>query len=130
MENALIIFIKNPQLGKAKTRLAATLGKEKALEIYLFLLAHTRQVAEACNTEKHLYYSEFIDEQDDWSNNIFQKHLQDQNPDLGQKMNKAFSDLATFNKLNLGLVHLPKSNICAIFFCLFCVDFQEVLKKI
>ena len=27
-----------------------------------------------------------------------------------------FSDLATFNKLNLGLVHLPKSNICTVFF--------------
>ncbi|MFT5887194.1 MAG: rSAM/selenodomain-associated transferase 1 [Arcticibacterium sp.] len=94
MENALLIFIKNPQLGKAKTRLAATIGKEKALEVYLLLLDHTRKVAMTSDAQKHLYYSEFIDDQDDWSNDTFVKHLQDQNPDLGQKMYTAFSELA------------------------------------
>jgi len=94
LENALLIFIKNPQLGKAKTRLAATIGKEKALEIYLLLLDHTRKVARASDAQKHLYYNEFIDEQDDWSNDTFIKHLQDINPDLGQKMYTAFSELA------------------------------------
>ena len=52
---------------------------------------------------------------------------------LKKNFKKAFSDLTTFNKLNLGLVHLPKSNICTTYtysFCLSCVDFQEVLKKI
>jgi rSAM/selenodomain-associated transferase 1 len=94
LENALLIFIKNPQLGKAKTRLAATIGKEKALEVYLLLLDHTRKVAMTSDAQKHLYYSEFIDDQDDWSNDTFVKHLQDQNPDLGQKMYTAFSELA------------------------------------
>lgn len=81
-------------MGKAKTRLAATIGKEKALEVYLLLLDHTRKVAMTSDAQKHLYYSEFIDDQDDWSNDTFVKHLQDQNPDLGQKMYTAFSELA------------------------------------
>lgn len=34
MDNALIIFIKNPVLGKVKTRLAATVGDVKAFEVY------------------------------------------------------------------------------------------------
>ena len=41
-KNALLIFIKNPVLGKVKTRLAASIGNEKALKIYYRLLEHTR----------------------------------------------------------------------------------------
>jgi len=38
----VIVFVKNPELGKVKTRLAASVGDEKALEIYKELLGHTR----------------------------------------------------------------------------------------
>ncbi len=41
MSEALMIFVRNPELGKVRTRLAATTGQEKALEIYQGLLAHT-----------------------------------------------------------------------------------------
>jgi len=45
-ESALIIFQKKPELGKVKTRLANTIGDEKAVEVYRYLLDHThRQVA-------------------------------------------------------------------------------------
>ena len=37
MENALIVFIKYPEPGKAKTRLAKDIGDEKACEIYKLL---------------------------------------------------------------------------------------------
>ena len=40
-KNLLIIFTRNPELGKCKTRLAATVGNENALDIYKFLLQHT-----------------------------------------------------------------------------------------
>lgn len=93
MENALIIFIKNPELGKAKTRLAATLGNEKALEIYLKLLSHTRKIALETNAECHLFYSQFIDKKDDWDNKEFIKHLQTPNPNLGNKMLASFEHL-------------------------------------
>ena len=46
MKNALIIFIKNPALGKVKTRIARTAGDEKALDIYLELTKITRENAE------------------------------------------------------------------------------------
>ncbi|WP_341227588.1 TIGR04282 family arsenosugar biosynthesis glycosyltransferase [uncultured Arcticibacterium sp.] len=93
MENALLIFIKNPELGKAKTRLAATLGKEKALEIYLKLLAHTREIALKTKAERHLFYSQFIDKTDAWDNKKFIKHLQNPNPNLGNKMLASFEHL-------------------------------------
>ncbi|UBM60857.1 TIGR04282 family arsenosugar biosynthesis glycosyltransferase [Marinilongibacter aquaticus] len=97
LDKALLIFIKNPQLGKAKTRLAATVGDEKALEIYKHLLAHTRSVAQSVVSDRHLFYSQFVDQNDSWPSTYFQKHLQDPHPDLGTKMFAAFGYTLTKN---------------------------------
>ncbi|WP_435356450.1 TIGR04282 family arsenosugar biosynthesis glycosyltransferase [Emticicia sp. SJ17W-69] len=92
IQNALIIFIKNPQLGKVKTRLAATVGNEKALEIYQVLMSHTHRITNDLNIEKYLYYSDFIDHNDIWSNDNYHKYVQQQGQDLGLKMASAFRD--------------------------------------
>jgi uncharacterized protein len=91
LRSLLIIFYRNPQLGKVKTRLAATLGEEKALAIYLQLVAHTRSITAALPVEidKVVFYSDFVDTEDSWSNNHFKKHLQTGN-DLGERMRNAF----------------------------------------
>lgn len=89
-EKALIIFIKNPQLGKVKTRLAATIGNEKALKVYQHLLKHTRNITENLDAEKYVFYSDFIDETDEWKNKVYQKEKQNSDPDLGVKMASAF----------------------------------------
>jgi rSAM/selenodomain-associated transferase 1 len=88
-KNALIIFVKNPEKGKVKTRLAKTIGDEKALEAYQMMLAHTREIALQIDTERFLFYSQFVDEQDEWPNERFRKALQ-ANRDLGGKMSEAF----------------------------------------
>ena len=93
MKEALIIFIKNPEPGKVKTRLAATIWNEKALEIYHHLMRHTREVALQVEVDRHVFYSQFIDKDDYWSPLEFEKHLQDANPDLGQKMFSSFDRL-------------------------------------
>ncbi|WP_304233311.1 TIGR04282 family arsenosugar biosynthesis glycosyltransferase [Jiulongibacter sediminis] len=93
MKEALIIFIKNPELGKVKTRLASTIGDEKALEIYKLLMKHTREIAQNVAVDRHVFYSQFIDENDEWTNSDFYKHLQNQDPDLGLKMFSSFHDL-------------------------------------
>ncbi|MEM1328276.1 MAG: TIGR04282 family arsenosugar biosynthesis glycosyltransferase [Bacteroidota bacterium] len=94
--NALLIFIKNPQLGKAKTRIAQTVGDEKALEIYRELLMHTRQVTQQVDARRLLYYSQFVDHEDDWSNTHFQKKMQTAG-DLGNRMQAAFQTAFTKN---------------------------------
>lgn len=91
-KNAIIIFIKNPQLGKVKTRLAATLGNERALEIYHILMSHTEKVTSNLTVEKYLYYSNFVDENDIWNNDIYHKSLQLAGSDLGLKMAHAFRE--------------------------------------
>ena len=86
---ALLLFVRNPEKGKVKTRLAQDLGDDKALAIYLELLDITRAVAVAIPAERLLFYSNFIPENDDWPEAHFQKHLQS-NGDLGARMEAAF----------------------------------------
>lgn len=87
----LLIFIKNPQLGKVKTRIAETAGVERALQIYLELLRHTRALALGVDARRLLFYSDFIAETDDWHSNDFQKLIQ-KGDDLGERMQQAFQE--------------------------------------
>lgn len=92
--SVLLIFTKNPELGKCKTRLASTLGDEKALEIYVQLLDHTKNFSERVDCDKHVYYSKSIPKTDRWSSSVFDKRLQVEG-DLGLKMNHAFKESFT-----------------------------------
>ncbi|MBK6700597.1 MAG: TIGR04282 family arsenosugar biosynthesis glycosyltransferase [Saprospiraceae bacterium] len=89
--NALIIFIRNPFLGKVKTRLAHSLGAEQALTIYTKLLKITREQSILVNAQCYLYYSDHI-EQDAWSENTFIKRVQF-GEDLGARMANAFNEV-------------------------------------
>ncbi len=89
MKNLLLIFTRNPELGKVKTRLAKDVGDQNALTIYEMLLNHTHQISEPANATKQVWYSENIQEEDIWSEGNFQKHLQ-VGKDLGARMQLAF----------------------------------------
>ncbi|BAO55285.1 TIGR04282 family arsenosugar biosynthesis glycosyltransferase [Nonlabens marinus] len=89
MTNCLIIFTRNPELGKGKRRLAATLGDEKALEIYKFLLEHTRSITKYIYGIKQVWYSEQVHEDDAWDNLTYEKYQQ-KGDDLGERMKYAF----------------------------------------
>jgi rSAM/selenodomain-associated transferase 1 len=90
MRQALIIFIKNPALGKVKTRLAKTIGPYKALKIYQYLLDHTMEITyELDKLDKFVFYNEFIPTKDVWPDRAYQKALQT-GKDLAEKMSNAF----------------------------------------
>ena len=89
MDRALIIFIKNPETGKVKTRLAKDIGNENALTIYKHLLAHTRKIAIEVKAKRFLFYAEKISLRDDWPETDFKKFVQ-QGDDLGLRMFNAF----------------------------------------
>ncbi len=96
-KNALIVFIKNPELGKVKTRLAKTVGAEKALAIYIALMEHTRKIAEALPVARHLFYSQEINRKDNWSVRKFHKNLQVEG-NLGVKIATAFHTVFKTNE--------------------------------
>jgi rSAM/selenodomain-associated transferase 1 len=99
-ENALLIFIRNPEKGKVKTRLAATIGDKKALLIYEELLRHTQNITYNLPVQKLLFYAEKVTEQDNWPSENYHKVLQESG-DLGIKMQAAFESTFTNGAKNV-----------------------------
>jgi hypothetical protein len=89
--NLLLIFTRNPELGKGKRRLAATVGDQAAFDIYKFLLDHTVSITKNLYAEKQVYYSEEIWDNDIWDNQKFDKKVQI-GEDLGIRMANAFQE--------------------------------------
>lgn len=90
-KNLLLIFTRNPVLGKCKTRLAATVGDKVALDIYMFLLNHTFDITKDLHVHKQVHYSEEIWESDIWNGDVYEKCLQE-GKDLGERMANAFNN--------------------------------------
>lgn len=89
MKEALLIFAKNPEFGKVKTRLASTIGDAQALFIYEQLLKQTISVTKDLPVDKFIFYSDSVIEKDGWENTIYEKKIQD-GKSLGSKMKNAF----------------------------------------
>jgi rSAM/selenodomain-associated transferase 1 len=90
-KNLVMVFTRNPELGKVKTRLAKTIGNESALNIYKFLLNHTEITIRGINCDKAVYYSIKVGNNDIWDKTVYQKHQQKGN-DLGERMHNAFRE--------------------------------------
>lgn len=88
-KNLIIIFARNPELGKVKTRLAKSVGDNVALDIYTFLLDKTKEVTLDLDIDKVVYYSEKITEHDLWNRKHYKKEVQ-KGSNLGDKMKNAF----------------------------------------
>lgn len=95
-KNLLIIFTRNPELGKVKTRLAKSIGNENALTIYKTLLDRTEKTTRDLSCDKAVYYSVKIRENDIWDTSIYQKHQQ-HGDDLGIRMHNAFAEAFSNN---------------------------------
>ncbi|KGL61584.1 hypothetical protein SAMN04487762_0533 [Polaribacter sp. Hel1_33_78] len=90
-KNLLLIFTRNPELGKVKTRLAKTVGNETALEIYKYLLQKTRDISLQVSSDREVYYSVKIRSNDIWDSKNYQKNQQ-VGEDLGIRMQNAFKN--------------------------------------
>ena len=85
----LIVFVKNPVLGEVKTRLAASLGEQSALDIYNELLAIPRENIANLGCRKHVFFSSFIEDDVIWEEAFLSKNIQD-GGGLGERMESAF----------------------------------------
>lgn len=90
-KNLLIIFVKNPVEGFVKSRLATSIGDYPAFLIYKELLDKAHKLAILTPFTKAVYYSSFIDDNDIWENDVFQKFLQ-REEGVGNRMRNAFAD--------------------------------------
>ena len=91
MSSRLIIFAKNPIIGKTKTRISRKLGDEVALAIYYRLINKAQRITSDLPFDKVVYYSEFVDTEDSWDNSIYDKRQQ-VDRDLGARMDLAIRE--------------------------------------
>jgi rSAM/selenodomain-associated transferase 1 len=89
--NALVIFVRNLVYGKVKTRLAATIGGERAYNIYAALISHTWSVTQNIPADKIVYYADMVEDKDTWDDR-FNKTIQ-HGRDLGERMMNALMDM-------------------------------------
>lgn len=87
----LIIFVKNPVLGKVKSRLAQSIGAGKALSVYMKLQDKLKEDVKDIKLDKEVCYSNEIEDDDIWENDAYRKSLQ-KGDDLGQRMHNAIQD--------------------------------------
>ncbi|MDA0317225.1 MAG: TIGR04282 family arsenosugar biosynthesis glycosyltransferase [Bacteroidetes bacterium] len=90
MSNPLImVFVRNPELGRVKTRLAKSIGDQAALETYKILSKHTSKIINEIDSDQLIFYSDKIQDNDIWTATNCKKQIQTKG-DLGQKMLAAF----------------------------------------
>lgn len=76
--------------GEVKTRLAADVGEDLALEIYRQLVLHTRQITKDLGVDKVVYYGNKMPEVDIWLEANYRREMQ-VGVDLGERMCAAFA---------------------------------------
>lgn len=91
MNEMLMIFVKNLIPGMVKTRLAADIGIDKALDVYMELVHHTNKITKKLDINKTVYYSEYVEVEDVWDTGGFELAAQKGNT-LGEKMSIAFDE--------------------------------------
>lgn len=102
MKQLLLIFVRNPILGKVKTRLSKTIGDQKALQVYKCLLGYTKQITDNLLIDKQVWYADFFNDNDLW--NTYQKRAQVQTQSLGERMNFAFENGFKDNYQSIGII--------------------------
>ncbi|MEN2282029.1 TIGR04282 family arsenosugar biosynthesis glycosyltransferase [Algoriphagus sp. SE2] len=91
MKRGIIIFQKNAELGKVKTRLAAIVGDHRALEIYKILINFTHRQIQPVIAKKLVYFSNYIESEFRENDSQVQFFIQSSG-NLGDKMCNAFLD--------------------------------------
>ena len=88
MKKAIIVFQKFPTPGKVKTRLAATIGNEKAVYIYSYLLNYTHKLISSITADVLIFHEGPIETEQYPKDNY--SFFPQTGKDLGEKMSRAF----------------------------------------
>ena len=86
----VLVFCKNQIIGKVKSRLALKIGQKKAFLIYSELVNKTATIVNSLSSEVHVYYSDYIEENDKFNSSKIKKFIQKGN-NLGDRMINALS---------------------------------------
>lgn len=87
--DVLLIFVKKPEEGQVKTRLAESIGDKRALEVYRQLLVITKRETREVPVDKQVWYTPEVLNDDLWDTAGYVKNKQ-QGRNLGERMQYAF----------------------------------------
>ncbi|PWK27794.1 hypothetical protein LV89_01201 [Arcicella aurantiaca] len=87
-QHALIIFIDN-SLKRENNKLIEKLGLEKTQAIQQVLMQITQSITDQLLYTKIIFYSDYINQNDNWSNTDYDKQLQN-GKNIGERMRNAF----------------------------------------
>lgn len=88
-KDVLIIFMRTPVKGIVKSRLAAETGEDLALEVYLELLSHSREIAMTSGFDCYLFHTGDHPSLEAWPSPPFDLFTQE-GKDLGERMKNGF----------------------------------------
>ncbi len=103
LQQALIIFVRNPEPGKVKTRIAKDLGDTTALEVYQKLLLHTKSITQNLSVDVFVYYTDYINDNDLWNGAPYLKKIQT-GRNLGERMQNAFENMFDLGYENIAII--------------------------
>tara|TARA_B100000965_G_scaffold165232_1_gene137523 strand:- start:1592 stop:2197 length:606 start_codon:yes stop_codon:yes gene_type:complete len=86
----VLVFCKNQIIGKVKSRLALKIGQKKAFLIYSELVDKTASIVNSLSSEVHVYYSDYIEENDKFNSSKIKKFIQKGN-NLGDRIINALN---------------------------------------
>ncbi|MEB2775290.1 TIGR04282 family arsenosugar biosynthesis glycosyltransferase [Algoriphagus sp. D3-2-R+10] len=112
MKDALIIFQKNAELGKVKTRLAATIGDQAAFDAYQLLVNYTHKITSQSPVQKIVFFSNHLEEDLSKYPADYRFELQS-GEGLGEKMSCAFEQLFKENYDRLIIIGTDCAEITA-----------------
>lgn len=85
---ALLIFVRKPEWGKVKTRLAADVGNDMALDIYQKLLQYTQDITSTADADRFVFATAPLHHA--WPDTDMRVQGEG---DLGARMTKAFEEI-------------------------------------
>ena len=97
VDAGLVVFLRLPDKGKVKTRLAATLGEEAALEIYKKLVSITLDIVIRSEIPTYLFYTDGLPPAST-RDARFSYHIQ-ADGDLGSRMADALSFVLSLHQI-------------------------------
>lgn len=124
----LLVFTKNPVLGKVKTRLAAAIGEDEALNVHKALMQHTINQLVHCTCDKVVYYAEGIESNDLFSKNGYRQEIQS-GTDLGVRMKNAFTAEFSHGYQSIVIVgtDCPEIDAASIFLAFLQLETKDVV---
>ena len=110
----VLVFCKNQIIGKVKSRLAMNIGQKKALLIYSELVNKTALIVNSLSSEVHVYYSDYIEYNDNFNSSKIKKFIQKGN-NLGDRiinaLNSSFKNFSPVVVIGSDLWELEISDI-------------------